>query len=358
MYRKVILTGFFFLLTGGSLLWSQPDTLEVFEGGIHDGSLLIRHYVRPWQEAFSLDLNAGWFHTAKVHELGGVDVMVSASMTVVPQDARTFDLSAVGFDTLKVAGGDPVAPTVAGPTAEGPELYYSEMYNGNSVDVARFRAPAGTGYDHVYTPMLQVGLGLPAGTDIKGRVMIPVDVPRSNSRMSLIGFGIKHDLKQWMQGIEDLPVAVAFFAGYSHMQIYSGFREEPDDYTYMEDYRPAHFSGQEIRTILQGYAFDLILSSDIPYVNVYAAVGYFRSWGRMEVNGRIPVPVFDPDLNPDKAIYTDDHVYRVPDTDLHLDSGVRVSAGLRLNVSLFVLHLGYAWAGNSVYSAGLGISFR
>ncbi len=341
-----------------SEVFPQPDTLEVFEGGIHDGRLLIEHYVRPWQDAFAADLNAGWYYTATAHELGGVDVMMAGNVTVVPQSARLFDLAAIGLDTLQVGGGSSLAPTVAGEAVEGPELHYTETYNGTSVDVARFRSPAGTGTSTVYTPMLQVGLGLPAGTDIKARFMIPVDVPRSNARMSLIGFGAKHDIKQWLKGIEDLPLGVAFFAGYTHMQIYSGFREEPDDYTYMEDHLPAHFSAQEIRSVIQGYTFDLIFSSDLKYINAYAAVGYARSWARLQIKGNIPVPVFDPTINTEKAVYLDDHVYRVPDTEYNLSGGVKVSAGMRFDYSIFALHAGYAWSGTSIYSLALGITFR
>jgi hypothetical protein len=337
---------------------AQFDTLDIFHGGIHDGQLLLNKYIQPWLDAFGDDLNAGWYNTATTHEMGGVDVFVAANMTIVPSAAKTFDLGSLAFDTLQVAGSQTLAPTVAGAPGEGPRLYYRETANGDTVTVANFASPAGTGYDMVMTPYLQVGLGLPAGTEVMGRFMIPIDVPKSSARMSLFGVGVKHSLKQWLVGLEDVPVGVAVFAGYTYFQVYSGFKTEPDDYTFMEDHLPAHFTGQEVRSTLQSFLFDFLLSTDLEYINAFAGLGYGRSWGKTEVNGRIPVPAFIPELSTEKAVYTDDHVYRVPDTKYTLRSSVRLNAGIRLNYSLFAFHASYTWAGTSIYSAGIGMSFR
>ncbi len=293
-------------------LSAQFDTLYIFQGGIHDGQLIMNSYLRPWLDAFGDDLNAGWYNTATTHEMGGVDVQVAANMTIVPAAAKSFDLGGLAFDTLQVAGATTLAPTIAGVTGEGPRLFSHEMAGGDTVTVANFASPAGTGYDMVMTPYLQVGLGLPAGTEIMGRFMIPVDVPKSSARMSLFGVGVKHSLKQWLIGLEDVPVGVAVFAGYTYFQVYSGFKVEPDDYTFMEDHLPAHFTGQEVRSTLQSFLFDLLLSTDLEYVNAFAGLGYSRSWGKTVVNGRIPVPAYVPELSTEKAVYTDDHVYEVP----------------------------------------------
>ena len=176
--------------------------------------------------------------------------------------------------------------------------------------------------------------------------------------MSLVGVGAKHDLKQWMPGLEDIPVGVAFFGGYTWLRVYSGFKTEPDDYTYMEDHLPAHFTGQEVQSIIQAYMVDLLLSTDLNYINAFASIGYGRSWSKTRVRGNIPVPVFDPLISTEGPVYTDDHVYKVPDTKHTLHSNLRVNAGFRFNVSLFTMHLVYTWSGRSVYSAGLGMSFR
>ncbi len=337
---------------------AQFDTLDIFHGGIHDGQLILNNYLRPWLDAFGDDLNAGWYNTATTHEMGGVDVQVAANMTIVPSAAKSFDLGSLSFDTLQVAGGNTIAPTVAGAPEEGPRLFYREMADGDTVTVADFASPAGTGYDMVMMPYLQVGLGLPAGTEIMGRFMIPIDVPKSSARMSLFGVGVKHSLKQWLVGLDDVPVGVAVFAGYTYFQVYSGFKAEPDDYTFMEDYLPAHFTGQEVRSTLQSFLFDFLLSTDLEYVNVFAGLGYGRSWGKTEVTGRIPVPAFIPELSTEKAVYTDDHVYRMQDTKYTLRSSVRLNAGIRLNYSLFTFQASYSWAGASIYSAGVGLSFR
>jgi len=337
---------------------AQFDTLDIFHGGIHDGQLILNSYIRPWLDAFGDDLNGGWYNTAVTHEMGGVDVNVSANMTIVPGSAKSFDLSSLAFDTLQVAGGSTTAPTVAGAPEEGPRLYYRETAGGDTMTVANFASPAGTGYDMVMTPYLQVGLGLPAGTEIMGRIMIPIDVPKSSARMSLFGVGVKHSLKQWLVGLEDVPVGVAVFGGYNYLQLYSGFKAEPDDYTFMEDLLPAHFTGQEVRSVIQSFLFDLLLSTDLEYVNAFAGLGYGRCWARTEVNGRIPVPAFMPELSTEKPVYTDDHVYGVPDVKMKLRSSVRLNAGIRLNYSLFTFHVSYSWAGTSIYSAGIGMSFR
>ncbi len=338
--------------------YSQLETFNLFEGGVNDGQALLKEYIRPWINAFGADLNAGWFNTARPHKLGGVDVTFTINMTMVAESAKSFDLNDIPFENLHVAGANTMAPTVAGSKDDGPLLEYDVNYNGTPVTIASFNAPAGTGYGFVPAPMLQTGIGLPAGTEIIGRFMVPVQIPRTSAKIGLWGVGLKHSLRQWIPFLKRLPVGLSVFGGYTQLNTYSGFQLEPLSYDHLVTYKQADFTGQEFRARVQAYTFDLLVSTALPVINVFGGVGYSKTQTDIFVNGNIPIPAFHPDISTTGPVYTDDDIHQIPSMKLVNQSGLRVNGGLRLKLAVLTIHADYTWADYSIYTAGIGLSFR
>ncbi len=362
MKRENIFRHFFSVLFVSALtvssLFSQIDSLKIFDGGVHDGQALLTEYLRPWVNAFGADLNAGWFNTAATHKLGGLDVTFTVNMTSVPEHAKTFDLAEIDFENLRVAGSGTIAPTVAGNTEEGPWLEYRQSAGTDTVTLADFRSPAGTGFDFIPSPMLQLGVGLPAGTDIIGRLLVPLKIPGTTAKVGLWGVGLKHSLSQWIPVLKKMPVAMSLFGGYTQMKVYAGFSLEPGSYDYLEDYLPADFTGQQISTVIKAYTIDFLASTKFPLINVFGGIGYSRTSTVIDVDGNIPIPGFHPDISATEPVYTDEDIYHVPSMKITNQSGLRVNAGIRVKLSVVTLHGDYTWADYSIYTAGIGLSFR
>jgi len=341
-------------------LWAfgQFSNFNLFDGGIHDGQALLKEYISPWANAFGADLNAGWFNTARPHKTGGVDVTLTVNMTVVPSSAKSFDLSDIQFDKLSVSGSEMIAPTVAGSKNEGPTLEYVEDFNGTSVPIASFSSPAGTGFSFIPSPMLQVGIGLPAGTEIIGRYLMPLPIPNTDAKVGLWGVGLKHSIRQWIPGIKHLPFGLSVFGGYTRLNTYAGFHLEPLSYDNLTQYRQADFNGQEVSVTVQAYTVDLLVSTALPVINVFGGIGYSKTQTDIDVRGNIPIPGFDPDLSISGPVFRDQDIYQIPSMKIRNQSGLRVNAGFRLKLAVLTIHGDYTWANYSVYTAGVGIRFR
>ena len=352
----ILLTSLFFCPL--SVFTQGLNNIDIFDGGVKDGQAILTEYIRPWVNAFGVDLNAGWYNTARPHKPGGVDVTFTVNVTRVPASAKTFDLAAIDFENLHVAGSNTMAPTVAGSSDEGPLLEYVTGNGNDSITLASFHSPGGTEFDLIPSPMLQGGIGLPAGTEIIGRLLIPVKVPGTSAKVSLWGVGLKHSLRQWIPVIKRLPVGLSVFGGYTRMKVYSGFQLEPDSYEYLEQFRPADFTGQEISTVMQAYTFDLLVSTAFPVINVFGGIGYSRTQTNINVNGNIPIPGFHPDISTTRPVFTDEDIKRVPGMKITNQSGLRINAGIRLKLAVVTIHGDYTWADYSIYTAGIGLSFR
>jgi hypothetical protein len=158
--------------------WSQIKEVDFIKGGIADAQVLYKEYLAPYANSFAADLNGGWYNTAKPHKLGGFDITLTLNTAWAPPSARTMDLSKLGLEANIL--GDPVTPTIAGKkTDTRPELQYQETFdnggNPETVTLAQYHAPNGTGMNYIPLPMAQLGIGLPLGTDVTVRYLPNLD---------------------------------------------------------------------------------------------------------------------------------------------------------------------------------------
>ena len=347
------------LLAIQTTAFGQLGNFNLFDGGVNDGVALLKAYMTPWANAFGADLNGGWYNSAKPHKLGGFDVTFTTNVTIIPDEAKTFDLSTLNFEKLSVAsGGGTVAQTVAGSRDEGPTLEYIEDYLGTPVTIASFSAPPGTGLGFVPAPMIQASIGLPKGTEITGRYLPNFKIPKTESQIGMWGVGLKHSIKQWIPGMKLIPVGLSVFGGYTQLNTVLGFSLEPLNYEHLTQYTFADFVGQEVDFTVKAYNVSLLASTALPVINVFGGVGYSNTKTVIDVVGNIPIPAFDPTLDTNNPVVRDQDVHTIPSIDIEHKSGIRLSAGFRLKLAVLTIHGEYTYAAYSVYTGGIGISFR
>ena len=326
---------------------------DFFNGGIEDGIELFVPYITPYVNAFGTDLNGGWFNTASPHKLGGFDVTFTTSVTKIPVGNQSFDLADLTFQNLSVVGSNTMAPTIAGSEEGGPDLEYRE----GGVTIASFASPPGTGYSYLPSPMLQAGVGLPFGTEIIGRFMPNVTIPSTQAKFGLWGIGVKHSIFQHFKVLNHFPVDLSFFFGYTKLSSTTGISVQPLNYDNIT-YTPEDFKSQEVNTTTQGYNLSLVASTKLPVINVYGAMGYSKSSTEAVIMGLIPIPAYDPGLDPTGPVVRDEDVKTIPKISIKNLSGLRTTIGVRLKLAVVTLHADYTYAKYSVYTAGVGLNFR
>jgi hypothetical protein len=332
-----------------SVAFSQFDNVDFLRSAPNDAVKFAGAYISPWVKAFGAGLNGSWYNTAKPHKLGGFDITLGINAGFVPSSAETFDLSTLGLSSSNYSPTTGLVPTVAGPEASGPSITYSQ----GGYTVASFSTPGGTGWKIIPVPTLQVGIGLPMGTELKVRY-IP-NIPVKDGKVGLWGVGLLHSIMQYLPGDKLLPFDVSVFGGYSK---FSG--NIPLDLQPQAGYPNTitlPLNNQELDACIGALNISAIASLNIPVLTIYGGLGYTKTNTRIELSGNFPTP----QLYGTSVEYRDAGVRTgasFPGIDIKDFSGLRANIGLRVKLAVVTIHADYTKAEYNVLSAGLGISFR
>ena len=343
------------LLMLSSTGFSQIN-FDLFNGGVDDGIKVLEGYITPYANAFGSSLNGGWYNTGKPHKLGGFDITLTVSTTLIPEDAKTFDLSELGLNNLTVSGNS-IAPTIAGANDPGPTLSYviTDPTYGD-ITLASFESPQGINWGVIPLPMIKAGIGLPLGTEVIGRFIPTIKV--ADGSFGLWGVGLKHSIVQYLPGSDLFPIDISLMGGYTKVSVGIPVSMEPTSYVNMTTHTESDFEDQKINMEVSAYTINLLISKKLPVVTFFGGLGYSGTSTSVAVDGNFALPTFNPLISTTGPVYTDANVVTIPAIDIESFSGVRLNAGMRLTLGVLTIHADYTKANYSVITAGLGISFR
>lgn len=347
-----VITGLLMLFSTG---FSQIN-FDLFNGGVDDGIKVLEGYITPYANAFGSSLNGGWYNTGKPHKLGGFDITFSVSTTLIPEDAKTFDLSELGLSNLTVSGNS-MAPTIAGANDPGPtlEYIYTDATYGD-ITLASFESPPGIDWGVIPLPMIKAGIGLPLGTEIIGRFIPKLTV--ADGSFGLWGVGLKHSLVQYLPASDLFPVDISLMGGYTKVSVGIPVTMEPTSYDNMTTHSESDFEDQKVNMDVSAYTINLLISKKLPVVTFFGGLGYSGTSTSIDIDGNFALPSFNPLISTTDPVYVDANVVTIPSIDIDSFSGVRLNAGMRLTLGVLTIHADYTKANYSVITAGLGISFR
>jgi hypothetical protein len=338
---------------------SQLFNVDILRSAPADAVKFVEAYINPWANAFGAGLNGSWYNTAKPHKLGGFDITTGLNVGIVPTSAQTFDISSLGLSSSITGTG--ITPTVAGAGEDGPLLTYSQ----GGVTLASFHAPPGAAWRYIPVPTLQVGVGLPMGTELKLRYMPTLSFKDGDGKMGLWGVGLVHSIMQYIPGNKLLPIDVSLFGGYTKLtgNVPLGLLPDPlIGQNYVTINPATAFLDQNLKASISALNVSVIASVNIPVVSFYGGLGYSKTRTVVELSGKFPTPsLVVPAAAAPYAQYNDSGVMDGSDfekIEIPNFSGLRANIGLRLKLAVITIHADYTRAQYNVVSAGLGISFR
>ncbi len=321
--RKII---FVLLILSISLSnsFAQKQIIDFLNAGVEDANALGQAYLEPYGEMLGVNLNGGWYNSAKVHKLLGFDVMFSASYTTVPTAGKSFDSNNIGLQTVS-AKGDGITPTMAGSDSES-QVFVDNLTQSDVLTIK------GSGLNFFVSPMLQASVGLPFHTEIIGRFMPKVNM-YDYGKVSLWGLGVKHSLKDYIPFVKRVPMLqLSVLGAYTNFSSNIGV-EYGDD------------SG-DLEIGANAYTARALVGINIPVVCFYAGVGYGNTNSNFDVKGSfagIPGEIGIVE-NPISLAYTTD--------------GFDFNVGMRLRFAVFAIYADYTVGEYSVITAGVGLNFR
>jgi hypothetical protein len=358
---------------------------QVLQAGAADANLILNKYMEPLGKAWVYDMGNGWYNTAAPHKLLGFDITFGAALASPTSADKEFDLATLGLTAITPA--DPAktkAPTILngdiknslnivlkgtfnGPT--GPQPYTQNLTEKNPLVLQGFSLPAGMGMP---LPYAQVGIGLVFGTDVTIR-FFPQMKLGSYGKLGLWGFAIKHDIKQWIPVVKELPFDASVLIGYTK------FTSSVDiDYkksiTGSVDYVNAAVvipTNQKIENELSALSMNLLVSKKLLFFTPYLGIGYLSGSFKLNLNGDYILPTLaaNPGFNPLQPISTTNPITRteinttstIIKNPVKIDnpaSGMNLTVGFRIKLLILTLHAQYTLQEYSTITAGLGFSFR
>jgi len=345
---------------------------EIIRAGQADVNLLVEAYAEPYATGFGNSINSGWFQTAGTHGIMGFDLTFSTTVAVVPSTDELFNVRNLEpeFEAIEVYNNIYESPTIAGDSDTRTEFVVTG--DGNSGvprdQLPRFTMPNGSGFGYVPAPAIQLSKGLPMGIDLSLRYIPKVGVDDVGD-ISLFGFGVKHDILQWIPGFGMLPVNVSAQFGYTSLSANSAdvgvsppdaYFDGTGNYSNSGQYQRSDFDGQKVETTTSGWTANVLVGKDLSLVvfgiGAYAGLGIQSSTMELDVLGSYPVESPDPTLqnpNQKKLEVLDDPV------KLDMENGVspNIMAGFNIDIALIRIAAQYSYGNYSMGTVSLGLAF-
>jgi len=341
----------------------QSYDLDYIYGGVSDAEKMLQAYLEPFANILGSDLNAGWYNTARPHQLGGVDVTATVSWAKAPSSLFTYDVSALELNGQLDPAGGSIAPTIVGNMEERPAISYSQTVtypdgSTQNVEYARYTLPNGTGIDYFPLPMLQLTVGLPFGTDVSAR-FIPMVQLGDYGEIGLWGVGAKHSLSQWIPAIKELGfLDISAQGGYTSVTSSANITVEPLDMDDMVDPNPDFdWDDQYVAQDVSGWTANLIASQTFSVLTIYEGIGYASSMVEIAMLGHYPIHTViteGEDIGrPTYEIVENPFVFNYENIN-----NLRINVGARIKLGVLTLHYDFTHTLYATHSVGIGISFR
>lgn len=345
------------------------DITNFLAGGVDDAELMLTEYIRPAANALGANLSAGWYNTADVHKSGGFHLNLTVCTAFAPEEHQNYNLEELALsDDIRYDYN--IAKTAAGTRGSETQIWYvADVPVIGEQEVVRFDHPGGSGYNMLPSPMINAGVGIIKGTEIMGRYMpkIKYGADKTNS-IGLWGVGIKHDLKQWLPVVKNIPVFnLSLMYGYTRVNFHSGLTPltpsmlNAEDLTTMADWETQNMDLQ-----LQGHTANVLVGASLPIVSFYGGAGVSITQTNLNLNGDYPIPSIVMDVeapNFGEVVVTDNDFVKDPfDIEIkNQDGGTtkpRFNLGMRFKFAVITIHIDYTWANYSIATAGFGIAWH
>ncbi len=328
-------------------IYAQP--IEDLFAARDDASTYTQYYLSPMVNGLMYGMNDAWYHNAETHELWGINVDISLSASIIPDDEKSFTFVNSQYNFLSHSGGNVPLPTIAGGNTS---TTLTLDYQGNTAQIDALdgledewpvQLPVSMFFP---TPMVQVGVGVPLNTDVVARFF--PNVENEGWKFGLFGLGVKHSLSQYFpRNEEDDEADSGNHLNLSALAAFTRMR-----FTYIPQDTGIPGDGQEIVLDVNSFNFQLIAGYDFSIINLYAAAGYSGGVSSLSALGS-----YEFDLDHDGNTSQDEIVYDPLDMRFEA-SGVRFTTGFSLNLGPASLYASYTLQKYQTFTAGLALDFN
>ncbi len=337
---------FLFLLnfTGvGVHVQGQDVGFEAFlQAGDKEAQMLMTSYLEPLITGYSFSMANGWYNTARTHEALGFDFSVTANFTLMPEAKKYFTFVSSEYRNVVLSGDDYHIPTILGPSKTGSEVKFTYTDEETGQVISNVFTPQGenimddTGLNSFFSPSFQMSIGTFVNTDLIVRYMPSSHI--NGCFKNVFGIGVKHDLKQWIPVLKDLPVDISALGNFS------GFQNRCEIESQFEG------ENQAIEMNINNWSSQLLISGDLSMITLFAGVGYNTICSSSTMSGTYTI---EDQYDTKKTFTVKDPVYIE-----YKKASWMTAGGFRLNFGLLSWFGSFTYQFYPVVTSGFGFSMR
>ena len=341
---------------------------QILAAGADDANQYFEEFLTPGINSLGVGLAGGWYNTAKPHKIAGLDITGSINIATIPDAEKMFNFNEQNFSQflLRGNGGDDMVPTlVGGSPVSGSEIYIEAdqtiVYPEGSITIENeitFDTPSGFDLDDIPvatgmpTPTLNLGVGLIKNTELKFRYL--PQQTYNDSKFDLIGFGVMHDVKQWIPVIKNLPFDLSAFFGTTRLSAESNVEldyesTDPSTGTRTSVSGTGKAVFESTATTIQA-----IVSKKLLFFTPYASVGYNIINTNFDLTGDYTFKAENSTAGKDESITVSDPIAM----EFNDAGGARMTVGARVKLLILTIHADYTLQKYNTFTAGIGLSIR
>ena len=341
------------LLLIAGLQLSKAQDLETILLAAEDASLLTENYLNPAMEGLMFSMNGGWATTAKVHKKFGFDLTIGFNASFVPDESQVFAFIPSDYSFLTLPNGETELPTVMSENDLETQVDISIPVGDGTFKVASFDMPGGITDDlpvnAVPAPTVQLGFGLPFKTDIKARFIPDLNFD-DDVEAGLIGFGLQHDITQYLGPIDKLPLSISILGAFTNMKVtYNIEDDNPND--------EVSVNNGEAEFKMNTWTIQALGSLDFKLITIYGGIGYNNGKTTAKMKGDYTLTYDLEDGNGNVIGSVDETVSNPINLDFEAN-GMRATIGTRLNLGFFKIFGDYTFQRFNTATVGIAFSVR
>ncbi|WP_256009518.1 DUF6588 family protein [Desertivirga xinjiangensis] len=341
-------------MTFSNATFAQDEIGELLVGSKDDATLLTKAYLEPFFKGFGLGLNSGWTNTGTTKKLGRFEIRVGATGALVPNSAKSFDVTKLGLTSLRpTSSSNVIAPTVAGEEVDGPEMVLYK--DGSPVEGTEFKLPQGLNPPAIPAPQLQASIGLIKGFEVTARYVPEIDGGDDFGKISMVGGSVKFQpLRLISKKLNKaMPFDLAVALGYSKLKYSYNLDVQPEDAIAKNPTDVTKdFSNQKFEATFSGINAEAIVSKKLLFFVPFVSVGYMTSTTDLGLRGNYPVTTGFNGVSKTYEVYTNP-----VSIDQKYVNNLRASAGFGINLFLLHIYGSYNVSTYNYVNVGLGIGF-
>lgn len=317
---------------------------NLFLAGTQDAETYLQNYLEPMFVAYGYGMANGWYASAKTHKTLGFDFNVSFNVAKIPSGKDFFTFVESQYTTLALENPqDNQLATAFGPTGTGPGL----GYRGDTLGLTTFSSPGGLGVidelpfkASIPAPTIQLGVGIWRSTDLIFRY-IP-NLSFGEYSVGSFGFGIKHNIKQWIPVVKRIPIDISILLGYSRLK---------NEYDISAD-ESINIAGRNQigKFDVNNFNAQLLVGKKISIVTFYVGGGYVNTTTNFKLLGEYDLAINGVPIGGEPLVNPVDMKFK--------NNTFLFSGGMRLKFGPFYIYGQYTVQEYDIISAGFGLDFR